>query len=203
MSPENEDRAREIEETMRDRSHYAGHNDGSDDADEIHYPENLPPAQHVHTPHHGPTDKVCHPTVSEQIASATIPTSQEDDGTLRTFASGATRDTSDGKPEHWGFSSALVEKRYGEYMHSKRIQTDGKLRDSNNWKKGIPQWAYFHSLSRHTSDLKLIAEGFPGEANEPDMEVVLCAMLFNVQGLLHEVLKENMVHGNPAKGERK
>jgi len=128
---------------------------------------------------------------------------EEDDGTLRTFATGATRDTGEGKPQHWAFGSALVEKRFGEYMHSKRIQTDGKLRAVDNWKKGIPQWEYFHSLSRHTNDMRLISEGFRDEATEPDMEVVLCAMLFNVQGLLHEVLKENMVNGNPANREHK
>ena len=115
---------------------------------------------------------------------------QEDDGILRTFPTGATRDTADGKLEPWGFTSALVEKQFSKYMHEHRIQTDGTLRDSDNWKKGIPLKSYEHSLSRHVLDLKLILEGFPGEAREPDIRVVLCAIIFNAQGMLYEILRK-------------
>lgn len=111
---------------------------------------------------------------------------------LRTFSTGATRDTTEGKSEPWGFTSALVEKRLSEYMHRHRTQSDGKLRDSDNWKKGIPLDAYKHSLSRHIQDLRLILEGFPAQAQEPELEEVLCAVMFNVQGMLHETIKDRM-----------
>ncbi len=114
-------------------------------------------------------------------------------GEIRTFDTGATRDTAEGKHEPWGFMSALAEKRFCEYMHKHRMQQDGKMRDSDNWKKGIPAEAYKHSLSRHIRDLRLILEGFPSEADETDMEEVLCAVLFNVQGLLHETVKARLV----------
>lgn len=119
----------------------------------------------------------------------------EDSGTLRTFESGATRDTGEGKHEPWGFTSALVEKRFCEYMHKHRQQSDGELRASDNWKNGIPLSSYRHSLSRHVQDLRLILDGYPQEAREQDPEEALCAILFNVQGMLHEILKSAC--GNP------
>lgn len=122
-------------------------------------------------------------------ASEKIRKQVQDSGQLRTFATGATRDTAEGKSEPWGFTSALAEQRFCEYMHRHRQQSDGELRDSDNWKKGIPADAYKHSLSRHVQDLRLILEGYPSQAREADLEEVLCAILFNVQGLLHEAVK--------------
>lgn len=119
----------------------------------------------------------------------------EDSGELRTFGTGATRDTGEGKHEPWGFTSALVEKRFCRYMHKHREQSDGELRDSDNWKKGIPLDAYAHSLSRHIQDLRLHLEGFNYEAREHDLEEVLCSVLFNVQGMLHEVIKKRTPSG--------
>lgn len=116
----------------------------------------------------------------------------KDSGQLRLFQSGATRDTARDKPEPWGFTSALAEKRFCAYMHEHRKQSDGELRDSDNWKKGIPLEAYKHSLSRHIQDLRLILEGFPEQAVEADIEEVLCAILFNTQGLLHETIKKRI-----------
>lgn len=115
----------------------------------------------------------------------------KDNGTVRQFATGAIRDTSEGKYEPWGFTSALVTKRFCAYMHQNRTQSDGNLRDSDNWKLGITQKVYKDSLSRHIEDLKLILEGFADEATEPDIETVLCAVRFNVEGLLHEILKQH------------
>lgn len=107
-------------------------------------------------------------------------------GKIRQFSTGATRDTDENKLEPWGFTSALVEKRFSEYMHKHREQTDGKLRDSDNWKKGIPLDAYYHSLSRHILDLRLLWEQFPEEAVAVDITEALCAVKFNVDGLLYE-----------------
>lgn len=108
---------------------------------------------------------------------------------MRTFGSGATRDSDDGKIEPWGFTSPLVLKRFSEYMHGKRVQPDGNLRSSDNWKKGMPVEVYKHSLSRHVLDLRLILDGYPEEASDPDVETVLSAVLFNAAGMLHELIK--------------
>lgn len=108
---------------------------------------------------------------------------------FRTFETGATRDADTTKPEYDGFNSPLVEKRFGEYMHLNRVQKDGSIRSSSNWKKGIPKDAYMHSLHRHFIDLWLHLDGFPGEAIDKDIESVLCAIRFNTNGLLFEKLK--------------
>lgn len=115
---------------------------------------------------------------------------------IRKFSSDATRDTDEGKLEPWRFTSALVEKRYSEYMHGHRLQPDGDLRDSDNWKKGIPLDSYWHSLSRHVLDLRLLWEGFPEESRALDMTEALCAILFNVDGMLHELLKLEVKGGH-------
>ena len=40
----------------------------------------------------------------------------EDNGTMRTFDTGATRDTNTDKPDYEGFLSPLVIERYGQFM---------------------------------------------------------------------------------------
>lgn len=107
---------------------------------------------------------------------------------IRTFKTGATRDTDKSKADYEGFLSPLVIKRYGEYMNKHRLQPDGNLRDSDNWQKGMPRKEYVKSLNRHFMDIWLIHRGFGKEARTDDMEEALCATLFNIMGLLYEVL---------------
>lgn len=109
---------------------------------------------------------------------------------MRVFETGATRDVNDDKLAYEGFESALVTKRYAQYMHLHRHQADGKLRDPDNWQKGIPKAAYVDSLVRHVQDLRLHWDGAADEAVDRDFESVLCAILFNAKGLLFETLKE-------------
>jgi len=56
---------------------------------------------------------------------------------MREFISGATRDDSEGKNDYEGYLSPLVLRRFGDYMTLHRKQADGKLRDSDNWQKGM------------------------------------------------------------------
>ena len=106
---------------------------------------------------------------------------------MRNFTSGATRNDSEGEYDYDGFLSHLVIKRYAEYMHKHRLQSDGKLRDSDNWKKGIPKSAYIKSAWRHFMDWWGECRGY---ASKDGLEEALCALLFNIQGYLHEHLKE-------------
>lgn len=112
--------------------------------------------------------------------------------TIRKFASGATRDTDEGKPDYEGFISPLVTKRYGQYMHTKRIQADGAVRSGDNWQKGLSKESYIKSLTRHVEDFKLHHDGIGDEAIE-SLEDSLCAIIFNASGYLFELLKEKRV----------
>ena len=103
---------------------------------------------------------------------------------MRTFDTGATRDADDDKYVYDGFLSRAVWERFAAYMHAHRQQADGKLRAADNWKKGIPKTAYFQSAFRHFMEFWKAHE-----ENESTQEV-LCALLFNVQGYLHEVIQE-------------
>ena len=103
---------------------------------------------------------------------------------MREFSTGATRDVDTEKYDYEGFLSPIVLERYAAYMHKHRHQADGKLRDSDNWQKGIPIPVYMKSLWRHFMDLWMGHRGKP-----IDMEETLCAMLFNTMGYLHEHLQ--------------
>lgn len=104
---------------------------------------------------------------------------------MRQFPTGATRDTDDGKLDFEGFLSPTAIRRFAEYMHKHRMQADGKLRASDNWQKGLPLEAYMKSAWRHFFSVweEYRETGKPGEEE-------LCALLFNVQGMLHEVLRK-------------
>jgi len=108
---------------------------------------------------------------------------------MREFETGATRDTDEGKLDYEGFLSPLVLYRYAEYMHKHRIQADGKLRDSDNWQKGIPIDAYMKSMWRHFFDVWALHRDKEWVATEKNQEEALCALMFNVAGMLHEVLR--------------
>jgi len=105
---------------------------------------------------------------------------------VRTFKTGATRDTDKGKNDYEGYLSPKALKRFGDYMTENRVQSDGKVRDSDNWQKGIPQEQYIKSLLRHVIELwDLHRDGLFGKP----LEDALCGIIFNAQGYLHEELK--------------
>lgn len=107
---------------------------------------------------------------------------------IRQFETGANRDTEEGKLDVEAFNSPLVDKRYAEYMHTKRHLRNGTLRDGDNWQKGIPLSAYIKSLARHMLDLRLHFRNLGDLAHET-LEDTLCAIIFNAKGYLFEVLK--------------
>lgn len=109
---------------------------------------------------------------------------------MREFETGATRNLDDDKFDYEGFFSPLVLARRAEYMHKHRKQADGKLRASDNWQKGIPLDAYMKSGWRHFFEVWTIHRGYG--VNDL-LEDALCALMFNVEGYLHEVLKKR--HG--------
>ena len=115
----------------------------------------------------------------------------------RYFDTGATRDTDEGKLDFEGFLSPVVLRRYAEYMHVHRFQSDGEVRPADNWTKGIPQEAYMKSMARHffavwENQRVLVASPNWGQFQEDQEQVEndLCALLFNVMGLLYEHLRD-------------
>jgi hypothetical protein len=68
-------------------------------------------------------------------------------------------------------------------MHVHRFQENGEMRASDNWQKGIPKDEYMKSAWRH------FMEWWSAHRKGRVDEESLCALLFNLQGYLHESLK--------------
>ena len=122
---------------------------------------------------------------------------QQNKKPIRQFDTGATRDTDIGKLDYEGFLSPIVLQRYAIYLNKHRIQSDGKLRDSDNWQKGIPIVEYMKSKCRHFINTWLIHRGHKiyDKGNLIDLEESLCAEIFNTMGYLFEILKKGKQNG--------
>ena len=130
----------------------------------------------------GTHTETCHPYTNEPTES------------VRHFDSGATRDTDENKYDFEGFLSPLVVSEFAKYMHKHRLQSDGSLRSSDNWQKGIPLDAYMKSGWRHFMDWWVLHRGHkavrPETDDNPNLVETLCGLLFNIQGYLHETLNQ-------------
>lgn len=117
-----------------------------------------------------------------------------DDGKIRTFDTGATRDTAEDKHDPEGFLSPLVINRFCEYMHKNRMQSDGNLRDSDNWQNGFGFPVLAKSIWRHFKDVWTLHRGHEvirkekGKTVKINMEDALCGLMFNAMAYLHEHL---------------
>lgn len=112
---------------------------------------------------------------------------------IRKFETGATRDGDENKPDYEGFLDPLVLEAYGEYMTKHRKQSDGALRDSDNWQKGIPIAQYMKSKLRHIVHTWKIHRGhvaYDERGVKVDLKESLCGELFNTMGYLHELIKK-------------
>lgn len=127
---------------------------------------------------------------------------------MRTFSTGATRNSDANKPDFEGFFSPLVLGYYAQYMHKNRVQADGKLRDSDNWQKGFGLKTLFSSLWRHFWQSWMLYRGnkvYDWDNREPiHLKEALCGLLFNTQAALHEILvAEIKAQGYADAGEEK
>lgn len=107
---------------------------------------------------------------------------------MREFETGATRDDDTEKLDIEGFLNPVVVKRYCEYLHKHQKQADGKLRNSDNWQKGMPKKTYVKSLLRHVLDVWLEHRGY--NQSEDGIQDALCATIFNAMGYLFEILDD-------------
>ncbi len=122
------------------------------------------------------------------------------------------------KLDYEGFLSPLVLYRFAQYMHKHRKQSNGELRLSDNWQKGIPKNEYMKSLWRHEMDAWAIHRGYQvykekvgnGEVTHivsknqinkypgwipVTLEEALCGIIFNSSGYLHELMNEEKIGG--------
>ena len=125
------------------------------------------------------------------------PTKQElevKDTSIRTFDTGATRDTVQGKLSYVRILSPIVLRRYVEYMNFHAKQSDGTMREPDNWKSGFPIETYLDSLGRHLVAVWLLQQDFTETDNHGSvtLEDSLCGIIFNAMGWLHEILKTKL-----------
>lgn len=111
---------------------------------------------------------------------------------VRMFETGATRNADADKLDYEGFFNPEVLYWFGKYMHEHRFQSDGSVRDSDNWQKGITLNAYIKSLVRHVIDLWRLHRGYSvtnPDTGEPCTAKELCAaIMFNAMGYLKETI---------------
>jgi hypothetical protein len=117
-----------------------------------------------------------------------VPFADASNWTNRFFESGAKRDSDAGKLNFAGYLSPRVLKRFAEYMLKHQTMRDGSARAADDWKSGMPRQSYKESMWRHFFDVWCHLDGTPELAQERDPAEALCALLFNTQGLMHEVL---------------
>lgn len=136
---------------------------------------------------------------------------------MRQFDTGATRDGDKYKHDYEGFESPLVQFAFGNYMDRHRYQADGRVRESDNWQKGMPITQYMKSIKRHEHQLWALHRGYfvylekvyegetkvgekthifltglteiPKNWEEVTITDALCGLRFNVNGYLHEHMK--------------
>jgi hypothetical protein len=109
---------------------------------------------------------------------------------MRTFETGAVRDSETGKADYVETISWTAFGRYADYMTGKKTKYG-----EGNFKKGIPIDVYETSMVRHIQ--KYLANKYEGAQLEP-AEDHLSAILFNVFGIMHE---EARAHSADATGE--
>jgi hypothetical protein len=111
---------------------------------------------------------------------------------VRTFETGANRNSDEGKIDFEGALSPNVLWAFGEYMTKHRVLPDGTVRSADNWQNGMPLDSYMQSLMRHVFDLWMIHRG--NEAVRPEsgelvmLDDALGGIFFNLQGYWHTVL---------------
>lgn len=126
---------------------------------------------------------------------------------VRTFSTGAKRSADAGRVDPEGFLSPLVIQRFSEYLDKHRAMPDGSYRESDNWQKGMPLATYMKGGWRHFLHWWTRHRGFPVTDPQaaPNIEEDLCALIFNAQGYLHELLKERLTAntGGPTRDQER
>lgn len=111
------------------------------------------------------------------------------DTSMRKFETGALRNLDQDKLDFEAFYTPRVVEAFATYMHFNRHLPDGTMRNGDNWQKGIPSNSYMKSGWRHFFDWW---SWHRGNVNIKEGIVwALCGLIFNAQGYLDNLLKEN------------
>lgn len=111
---------------------------------------------------------------------------------IRTFNTGANRDTDNLKNDYEGYLSPLVIKAFGDYMTKHRKLPNGDIRESDNWQKLFGTYEEHKSVCiksafRHFLDWWLEYDGYK---SRDGLDEALCGLLFNVMAYYHCELLE-------------
>ncbi len=107
---------------------------------------------------------------------------------IRTFDTGATRDTNDGKLDYEAAMHPLVVRRYLEYMQKHTMQPDGTQRDFDNWQQMFGDKHFdvcIKSGWRHFMDWWLDHRGCE---SRDGIEEAICGLIFNANAYLFKIL---------------
>lgn len=112
---------------------------------------------------------------------------------MQGFAGGAMRSNNVARPDPVGYISPLAMAGFHDYMLRNQRMADGRMRRSDNWKAGMPCPRYMTSLLRHAHDTHTHWDSLKHGYAEDDYEALkalkeaLYGIMFNAQGLLHEI----------------
>jgi hypothetical protein len=56
----------------------------------------------------------------------------------------------------------------------------------------MPQAVYMKSMFRHFMDVWMHHRSYGAQLVDENLDVCLCALMFNVQGMLHEITREKL-----------
>ena len=104
---------------------------------------------------------------------------------MRTFNTGANRDSDEGKLDYEAYLSPIVLQRFAEYMLKNATLPDGSVRSGDNWQKGFGDDhldVCMKSLMRHLMDMWLFHRGFKGRDS---MDEAIYGALFNLMAYAH------------------
>jgi hypothetical protein len=96
---------------------------------------------------------------------------------MRQFSTGATRNNDINQLDLEAYRSPITDIVFGQYMKKHARQSDGTMRDGDNWQKGIPMKSGVSSETRHHYDVWLEARGY--DSRDGVLEG-LCGLKFNV-----------------------
>lgn len=113
----------------------------------------------------------------------------------RYFEGGAYRDVDESKLDYEGFLSPIVLEAYAKYMNKHRVQSDGRLRDSDNWQTGFGEKhadVCMKSAWRHFMDIWMEHRGYE---SRDGIDEAICGLLFNVMALYKKILDDRTRDG--------